>query len=64
MYLHGNPVEIQDSNTREHNWPQHDSLIACVIAQQYTSATLVSLRFYLRKVIFGARLKRLLNCEN
>jgi hypothetical protein len=37
--------------------PQHDCLAACVIAQQYSSATLVSWRFHSRKQKFAARFK-------
>ena len=55
--LQGNPLEIQDSNTAEHNRRQHDSPVACVIVQQYSSATLVSLHFHSRKVKFSARFK-------
>jgi Na+(H+)/acetate symporter ActP len=47
--------------------PTHWNLIArsmnapsvCVIAQQYTSATFISLRFHSRKVKFGARFKNI-----
>jgi hypothetical protein len=37
--------------------PQGDHLAACVIAQQYSPATFVSLRFHFRKEKFGARFK-------
>lgn len=50
---HGNPIEIQDSNTSEHNRRQHNS----PVAQQYSSATLVSLHFHSRDVKFSARFK-------
>jgi hypothetical protein len=35
-----------NSNTLERNRLQHDRLTACVIAQQYSSAAIVSLRFH------------------
>jgi hypothetical protein len=35
---------------------QHDRPVACVIAQQYSSATFVLLRFYSRAEKFGALL--------
>jgi hypothetical protein len=37
------------SNTLEPDRPQHDRPIACVIAQQHSSATFVSLRYHSRK---------------
>jgi len=46
MYVQGSPVGIPNySNTMETVRPQHDRPFACVIAQQYSSATVVSLRF-------------------
>jgi hypothetical protein len=42
----GNAVEIR---TRTHDRPQHDRYAACVITQQYSSATLISLHFHSRK---------------
>ena len=41
----------------EFDWPLHEHPAACVIAQQYSSATFVSLRFQSRIHKFGARLK-------
>jgi hypothetical protein len=38
-----------NSNTPEPDRPQHDRPATCVIAQQYSSTTFVSLRFYSRK---------------
>jgi hypothetical protein len=35
-----------DSSMLEPDRPQHDRLAACVIAQQYYSATFLLLRFY------------------
>ena len=43
-----------DSSTREPDIPQHDRPADCVIAQQYSSSTLVSQRFLCRKEKFGA----------
>ena len=43
-----------DSNTREPNRPQHDRPAKFVIAQQYSSSTLVSLCVSSRKQKFGA----------
>jgi hypothetical protein len=37
--------------------PQHDRPAACVIAQQYSFATFVSMCFHSRKEKFGARFK-------
>ena len=42
-YVKGSPVEIR--TTMEIQRPQHGRLATCVIAQQYSSATSVSLRF-------------------
>jgi hypothetical protein len=38
--------------------PQRDRRAACVIAQQYSSATFVSMRFHSCKENFGSRLKK------
>jgi hypothetical protein len=46
-----------NSNTLESDRSRHDCPIACVIAQQYSSATFVSLRIHSRKEKFGARFK-------
>jgi hypothetical protein len=48
------------SSTLELQWAQHDRPAACVIAQQYSSVTFVSLRFYSRKEKLGAPLKTVL----
>jgi hypothetical protein len=45
------------SNTLENDRPQHDGIAACVIAQQYSSVTFVSLRFHSRKEKFGVSVK-------
>ena len=43
-----------NSKTLEHDRPPHDRSAARVIAQQYSSSTLVSLRFPVLKENFGA----------
>ena len=50
-------ISITNSSTLESDRPQHDSPTACVIAQQYSSATLVSLRFHSRTNKSGAPFK-------
>jgi hypothetical protein len=45
MYTKGCPVEIHTPNAKEPDRPQHDGPIASVIAQQYSFASFVSLRF-------------------
>jgi hypothetical protein len=47
-------AEVQTSNALEPDRPQLDRPAACVIAQQYSFATFVSLRFYSVKEKFGA----------
>jgi hypothetical protein len=41
----------------EPDWPQHDRPVAFVIAQQYSFAIVVSLRFHSSKKKYGARFK-------
>jgi hypothetical protein len=41
------------SNTLENDRPYHDCTAACVITQQYSSVTSISLRFNSRKEKFG-----------
>jgi len=60
MYIQGSPVEIQTRNTLALDRPQYDRSTACVIAQQYSSTTFVSLRFRFRKEKFGARLRTII----
>ena len=48
-----------NTSTLEPDRPQHDRFAACVIAQQYSSATLVSLRFHSRKEQVDARFKNI-----
>jgi hypothetical protein len=55
MYTHGNPSEALEVDRL-----QHDRHAACVIAQQYASASFVSLSFQSRKNKFGAYCKMLL----
>jgi hypothetical protein len=44
----------------QQDWQQHDRPATCVIAQQFSSATLVSLRLLSRKEKFGTRLKNVI----
>jgi len=46
------------SNTMGLDWPQHDRLAACVIAQKYSSAIFFSLRSNDRKENKGRVLKK------
>jgi hypothetical protein len=55
--VQGNPVEIEFPNTVELHWPQHYRPAFCVIAQRYSSATLVTLRLDSRNEKFGTRVK-------
>jgi hypothetical protein len=48
------PTRNPNSNTLVRDRPQHDHPAARVIAQQYSSSTLVSLRFNFLKENFGA----------
>jgi hypothetical protein len=50
VYVQGSPGE---SSTLDPDRPQHDRPVTCVIAQQYSSAIFVSLRFQSRKTILG-----------
>jgi hypothetical protein len=45
------------SNTLENDRPQHDRTAACVIAQEYSSVTFVSLLFYSGEEKFGVPVK-------
>jgi hypothetical protein len=45
VHIKSDPI----SNKLENYRPQHDCTAVCVIAQQYSSVTLVSLRFNSRK---------------
>jgi len=42
----------------ELDWLQHDRSAACVIAQQYSSSTLMSLCFHSRKEKQGAHFRK------
>jgi hypothetical protein len=44
-------LEIQVPSTLEPDRPQHDGAAACVIAQQYSFSTIMTLRFLPRKEI-------------
>jgi hypothetical protein len=54
VYTKGSPIEIQTPG----HWHLTGRPDTCVIAQQYSSATFVSLHFHSRKEEFGARFKR------
>jgi hypothetical protein len=47
----------KNSSTLEPDRPQHDRTASCVIAQQYSSAAFVSLRFRSSKEKAGVHLK-------
>jgi hypothetical protein len=53
----GNP----NLSTLECDLPKHDRPAACVIAQQYSSVTLFSLRFHSRKVQLIKRCESIIN---
>lgn len=52
MYVQGSLIHFQTA-ILELDWPQHDHPTASVIAQQYSSVTLVSWPFHSRKEKFG-----------
>jgi hypothetical protein len=52
VYIQGNPAK-KNSIVLAPDRLQDDSLTACTIAQQYSSANFVSLRFHYRKGKFG-----------
>jgi len=54
------PSRKQNCNTLELNRPQRDRPTTCVIAQQYSSATFVSLRFHSCKDKFDTRFKNVI----
>ena len=60
IYKYVNKIESSinpNSNTLEPDRPRYDQPAACVIAQQYSSASFFSLRFQTRKESFGERFK-------
>jgi hypothetical protein len=57
MFIKGRSVEIKKTNTLQPDRLQRDRPVACVIAQQYSSATFVSSRFHYLKEKFGVRFK-------
>ena len=59
MYVQGSPVEIQIPADWNLIANRKERLAACVITQQYSSSTLVSLRFHSSKEEFGADLKKM-----
>jgi hypothetical protein len=56
-YVQGNSVEIETPTQWNFIAPQHYRPAVCVIAQHYSSATLVSLRLDSRNEKFGTRIK-------
>jgi hypothetical protein len=54
--FNGNP----NFNILEPEGPLHDSTTACVIAQQYSSSTFLSLSFHLCKTKFDALFKNVI----
>ena len=56
VYMQGSPVEISEPERR-----QQDRPAACVVAQQYSSATCVSVLFHYAPEKFGARFKNLIS---
>jgi hypothetical protein len=62
VYIKVSPHEIQTPENRfKHHRPQCDRPATCVIAQQYTSATFVSLRSHPHREKFGLLLKSSIN---
>jgi hypothetical protein len=57
MYIQWSPVEVQAPAHLEPDRPQCDRPAARIVAQQYSSATCISLRFYYRKEKFGLHIK-------
>jgi hypothetical protein len=63
MYIQSSPVEVQSQARLEPDRPHYGRLAACIVAQQYSSATFVSLRFCHRKEEFDSHMKIFfLNC--
>jgi len=60
MYIQGSLIEIQTPNKLALDRPQYDRSAACVIAQQYSSTTFVSLCFRSRREKFGTCLKNII----
>jgi len=70
MYVQGSPAEIRTpahwpkeistgTNEQEPDQPQYDRPTDCFIAEQYSSATLVSLRFHVHMTKFGVGFQKL-----
>jgi hypothetical protein len=58
MYVYAKESNLNsNSKTLEPDQPQHDRPITCVVTQQYSSLTYVSLTFHSRKEKLGARLE-------
>jgi hypothetical protein len=47
-------LKLKILHTLKPDLPQHDRTAICVIAQQYSSATFIPLRFHFHKESFGA----------
>ena len=61
MYVYGRESNLnQNSSTLERDRLQHDRPTACVIAQHYSSVTLVLLRLLSRKDEFDAYYKNVI----
>jgi hypothetical protein len=61
MYIQRSPVEIHIPAHWNLIRPQHDRFAASVIAQQYSAATFVSLRFHSRRWKFRHAFKKYFN---
>jgi hypothetical protein len=53
-------LQTKNSTLEPDRW-HHGRLVACVIAQQYSPPTFVSLRFHFRQEKFGAHLKNVIS---
>jgi len=58
-YVEGSTVKIKIPIPKQ-DWPQNECPKASVIAQHYSSATFISLRFHSHKLKFDARLKNVI----
>jgi hypothetical protein len=54
MFTQGSPAQVQTPNTPQPDRRQQDHPAVCVMAQQHSSETFVSLRFHSLKERFGA----------
>jgi len=58
VFIEGIPVEFQASNKLERHLLQNDRPVASEIAQQYSSAAFISLRFLSRHEKIGRTLQK------